>query len=62
MIEQEKGTQEVKAKLQRNLKEVRGGINRADERVQRFARAQPLTATFIALSAGFVVGRLLSRR
>jgi ElaB/YqjD/DUF883 family membrane-anchored ribosome-binding protein len=37
-------------------------LARTDRSLRRFVRGRPFMATFIAVGAGFLAGRLLSRR
>jgi hypothetical protein len=40
---------------------LRDAVARTDRGIRQFARQRPLVATFLAMGAGFVVGRLLTR-
>ncbi len=54
--------QGLRTKVGRQLAEANPSIARLDERIQGFARQKPVTAALIALTAGFFIGRLVSRR
>lgn len=54
--------QGLRTKVARHLAEANPDIARLDERIQGFARQRPVTAALIALTAGFFIGRLVSRR
>lgn len=41
---------------------LREALVRTDHRVQQFTRQRPFMATFLAVGAGFLLGRVLSRR
>jgi hypothetical protein len=41
---------------------LREALVRTDHQLQQFTRHRPFMATFLAVGAGFLVGRLLSRR
>ena len=41
---------------------LREALVRTDHQVQQFTRQRPVMATFLAVGAGFLLGRLLSRR
>jgi len=53
---------EAVEKVEDGIRRARVELRRADERLVRFAREQPLVATFSALAIGFLLGRLLARR
>jgi ElaB/YqjD/DUF883 family membrane-anchored ribosome-binding protein len=53
---------ELKARVQNKLEVAKGRMSRIDQRIQNLARNQPLAAAFMALTAGFLLGRLMSRR
>lgn len=53
---------EAVEKVEDGVRRVRVELRRADERLVRFAREQPLVAAFSALAVGFLLGRLLARR
>lgn len=44
------------------LRDVNREVTRVDRRVRQLVRQKPLVAAFAALAAGFVLGRLVSRR
>jgi len=48
--------------MRENVARAREGLSRADDRVQRFVRGRPVTALFAALTAGFLLGRIMARR
>jgi ElaB/YqjD/DUF883 family membrane-anchored ribosome-binding protein len=48
--------------MEDGVRRMRVELRRADERLVRFARDQPLAAAFSALAIGFLLGRLLARR
>jgi ElaB/YqjD/DUF883 family membrane-anchored ribosome-binding protein len=49
-------------KMEDGVRRARVELRRADERLVRFARDQPLVAAFSALAVGFLLGRLFARR
>jgi ElaB/YqjD/DUF883 family membrane-anchored ribosome-binding protein len=53
---------EALEKMEDGMQKARVELRRVDERLVRFARDQPLVATFSALAVGFLLGRLLARR
>jgi len=53
---------EAVEKMEDGVRRARVELRRADERLVRFARDQPLAAAFSALAVGFLLGRLLARR
>ncbi|HEX4339481.1 MAG TPA: hypothetical protein VH062_26425 [Polyangiaceae bacterium] len=55
------GASEAMEKLEGGVRQAREQIQRADEKLVRFAKEKPLVAAFSALAVGFVVGRFLSR-
>jgi hypothetical protein len=55
-------TQELKERLQNGVAHAGDGVARVDRQLQHFVRAQPLAAAFAALTVGFVLGRIFSRR
>jgi len=48
--------------LKEGVRRAKTEISRLDERIINFARAQPLAAALSAVAAGFILGRLFSRR
>jgi len=53
---------EVITRLRQFMVDAPKGVSRAGERLQQFAKNQPVAATFAALAGGFLVGRIFSRR
>ncbi|HEX4475609.1 MAG TPA: hypothetical protein VH142_11060 [Polyangiaceae bacterium] len=45
-----------------NLMRAGANIQKFDQRMQRFARQQPVAAAFAALTVGFLVGRFVAKR
>ncbi len=55
-------SRETVEEMERQLRRAGKGLARMDQRLVRFAREKPVAAAFAALTAGFLLGRLLSRR
>jgi len=53
---------EAVEKMEDGVRRARVELRRADERLVRFARDQPLVAAFSALAVGFFLGRLFAKR
>lgn len=53
---------ELEQRIEEGVRDVNRRLSSLDRDVQRFVRRKPLTAALIALAAGFVLGRLVSRR
>ena len=55
------GHQALSAYIRARFDDTRSQMSEADERVREFAREKPFVALGLAVAAGFVIGRLLSR-
>jgi ElaB/YqjD/DUF883 family membrane-anchored ribosome-binding protein len=54
--------QQLKERLQNGVAHAGDGVVRVDRQLQHFVRTQPLAAAFAALTVGFVLGRIFSKR
>jgi hypothetical protein len=57
----ERGRAELASGVRQRIDEAPWGLSRAIRDLERFARARPVIATFAALTAGFLVARVLAR-
>jgi len=55
------GVTRVERRFEERMRDVNERISEVDRNVQRFVRRKPMTAALIALGAGFLLGRLMSR-
>jgi ElaB/YqjD/DUF883 family membrane-anchored ribosome-binding protein len=55
-------TLHLKHAVEGGLRDASREMYRLDRRVQQLVRQKPLAAAFAALAAGFLLGRLVSRR
>jgi ElaB/YqjD/DUF883 family membrane-anchored ribosome-binding protein len=53
---------DLRRKLRSGVQRVQDELQRADAEIRGFVSRRPLTAVAIALGAGFLVGKLISRR
>ncbi len=61
-LEQVKGKgEELRDKVRAGVQRVQDELQRADQQIRSFVAERPLTAVAIALGAGFVIGKLISR-
>ena len=55
-------SKELLGRARENFDRAEAEIQRVDQRIQRFARAQPVVAAFAAATVGFLIGRFVAKR
>jgi len=55
------GAEQTRERALRRLRDAADEVSRVDRRLQRLVREKPLTMACVALTVGFVVGRLVAR-
>lgn len=53
---------QLKERAEEGLRDASRGLTRVDGQIKRLVREKPLAMAFGAMAAGFLMGRLLSRR